>query len=161
MNTRSKYFIQWWMETLTYSAITVVTGRTTVYCSTPSLHLKSKTLQRTDHVYPPGDTSTYRDRSNKHFHIMYSVLQHEQNGLDIPNEQWGVWLSTLGQTLVQREKVRFWTKRNTTHRNVDELLTRANWKRKSPFCLDMLFIHKMNIETKSVALWKMFHSPSF
>lgn len=30
----------------TYKAITVVTGRTTVYCNTPSLHLNNKTLQR-------------------------------------------------------------------------------------------------------------------
>lgn len=29
----------------THSAITVVTGRTTVYCRTPSLHLKSRTLR--------------------------------------------------------------------------------------------------------------------
>lgn len=31
---------------VTYKAITVVTGLTTVYCNTPSLHLNSKTLQR-------------------------------------------------------------------------------------------------------------------
>lgn len=35
-----------WRE-LTYRAITVVTGLTTVYCNTPNLHLHSKTLQRT------------------------------------------------------------------------------------------------------------------
>lgn len=39
----------------TYSAITVVTGLTTVYCRTPSLHLKSNTLVEKDsgsHPHP-------------------------------------------------------------------------------------------------------------
>lgn len=31
---------------LTYSAITVVTGLTTVYCRTPSLHLNRRTLEK-------------------------------------------------------------------------------------------------------------------
>lgn len=35
-----------WGAELTYKAITVVTGLTTVYCNTPNLHLNSKTLQR-------------------------------------------------------------------------------------------------------------------
>lgn len=35
-----------WITQLTYRAITVVTGLTTVYCNTPSLHLQSKTLGR-------------------------------------------------------------------------------------------------------------------
>lgn len=35
-----------WRAERAYKAITVVTGLTTVYCNTPSLHLSSNTLQK-------------------------------------------------------------------------------------------------------------------
>lgn len=59
---------------LTYRAITVVTGLTTVYCNTPSLHLQSKTLERKSESSTRGPKVS--DKTSTYFQTTQWVTKH-------------------------------------------------------------------------------------
>ena len=52
---------------LTYKAITVVTGLTTVYCKTPSLHLNSKTLQKNAMTWIKSEFLFFKPRMKSNY----------------------------------------------------------------------------------------------